>query len=112
VWERPILPPQAGEIVLRVHMGGVCGTDVHLWRGEVPLSGPVVLGHEGIGVVEELGKGMTTDYAGVPVRPRLLGTAPPLLSLLLLHGGERLFPLREWNGRRFSGCQRAAVGLL
>lgn len=67
VWERPILPPQAGEVVLRVHMGGVCGTDVHLWRGEVPLAGPVVLGHEGIGVVEELGTGVTTDYAGVPV---------------------------------------------
>ena len=67
VWERPILPPQLGEVLLGVQMSGVCGTDVHLWRGEVPLPGPVVLGHEGIGVIEELGKGVTTDYAGVPV---------------------------------------------
>lgn len=67
VWEHPILPPQPGEVLLQVHMSGVCGTDVHLWRGEVPLPGPVVLGHEGIGVIEELGQGVTTDYAGMPV---------------------------------------------
>jgi hypothetical protein len=47
IWERPILPPQAGEVLLRVSMAGVCGTDVHFWRGEVPLPGPVVLGKEG-----------------------------------------------------------------
>ena len=67
IWERPIPPPQPGGVVLRVQMGGVCGTDVHLWRGEVPMPGPFVLGHEGIGVIEELGQGVTTDYAGVPV---------------------------------------------
>ncbi|MGH7963149.1 MAG: zinc-binding dehydrogenase [Candidatus Binatia bacterium] len=68
IWERPIHSPQAGEVLLRVYLGGVCGTDVHLWRGEVPLPGPVVLGHEGVAVIEEPGKGVTTDYAGVPVR--------------------------------------------
>jgi 5-exo-hydroxycamphor dehydrogenase len=67
IWERPILLPQTGEVLLRVSMAGVCGTDVHFWRGEVPLPGPVVLGHEGIGAIEELGTGVTTDYAGVPV---------------------------------------------
>src|SRR5262245_44080409 len=67
VWERPLPPPQSGEVLLRGHLGGVCGTDVHLWRGEVPLPGPVVLGHEGIGLIEQLGPGVTTDYAGVPV---------------------------------------------
>jgi len=67
VWERPIHSPQAGEVLLRVRLGGVCGTDVHLWRGEVPLPRPVVLGHEGIAEIEELGKNVTTDYAGVPV---------------------------------------------
>jgi threonine dehydrogenase-like Zn-dependent dehydrogenase len=68
VWERPIRPPAAGEVVLRVQMAGVCGTDVHLWRGEVALPGPVVLGHEGVATIEELGSGVVTDYAGVPVR--------------------------------------------
>jgi threonine dehydrogenase-like Zn-dependent dehydrogenase len=68
VWERPIGPPQAGEALLRVEFAGVCGTDVHLWRGEVPLPGPVVLGHEGVATVEELGAGITTDYAGEPIK--------------------------------------------
>jgi len=48
-------------------MGGVCGTDVHLWHGDFPLPAPVVLGHEGIGIVEELGDGVSADHAGTPV---------------------------------------------
>lgn len=59
--------PEKGGVLLRVEMGGVCGTDVHLWHGDVPLPFPVVLGHEGVGVIEELGEGVTTDYAGAPV---------------------------------------------
>jgi 5-exo-hydroxycamphor dehydrogenase len=68
VWDRPIRSPGAGEALLRVQFAGVCGTDVHLWRGEFPLPGPVVLGHEGVATVEELGDGVTADYAGVPVK--------------------------------------------
>jgi 5-exo-hydroxycamphor dehydrogenase len=67
IWERPIRPPAAGETIVRVDFAGVCGTDVHLWRGEFPLPGPVVLGHEGVARIEELGEGVTTDYAGEPV---------------------------------------------
>ncbi len=67
-WDRPIRPPEAGEVLLRVQLAGVCGTDVHLWRGEVALPGPVGLGHEGIATVEELGSGVRTDYAGAPLR--------------------------------------------
>ncbi len=68
IWERPISLPQAGEVLVKVIMGGVCGTDVHFWRGEVPLPGPLVLGHEGIGTINALGEGVTTDHAGVPVK--------------------------------------------
>ena len=69
IWERPVPSPAAGEVLLRVQFAGVCGTDVHLWRGEFPLPGPIVLGHEGVAVVEELGEGVSTDYAGTPVKP-------------------------------------------
>ncbi len=69
VWERPIPAPEPGAIVVRVEMSGVCGTDLHLWRGEVPLPYPVTLGHEGVAIIEEAGKGVTTDYAGVPIKP-------------------------------------------
>ena len=64
VWEAAMTDPKPGEVVVKVQLGGVCGTDVHFWRGEVPLPGPMVLGHEGIGTVEKLGQGVATDYAG------------------------------------------------
>lgn len=67
VWEKPIPEPGPGEVLLRGQLAGVCGTDVHLWKGEVELPGPMVLGHEGIALVEALGEGVTTDYAGTPV---------------------------------------------
>ena len=67
IWERSTPPPGPGEAVLRLELGGVCGTDVHFWHGEVPLPGPMVLGHEGIGVVEELGAGLDRDSAGTPL---------------------------------------------
>jgi 5-exo-hydroxycamphor dehydrogenase len=67
IWERPVADPGPGEVLAHLTHGGVCGTDVHFWRGEVPLPGPVVLGHEGVAVIEMLGNGVTTDYAGTPV---------------------------------------------
>lgn len=59
--------PEAGAVVARVQYGGVCGSDVHMTRGEFPLPFAIVLGHEGVGVLEELGQEVTHDYAGCPV---------------------------------------------
>lgn len=62
------LPPApAGGAIVAIEYGGVCGSDVHVWRGARDLSGPIVLGHEGIGFLAELGEGTATDYAGEPV---------------------------------------------
>jgi 5-exo-hydroxycamphor dehydrogenase len=63
----PVPTPVAGSIVARVEFGGVCGSDVHIARGEFPLPYEIVLGHEGVGVLEELGTGVVADHAGVPV---------------------------------------------
>ena len=67
IWERETPSPGPGEAVLRLEFGGVCGTDVHFWHGEIPLPGPMALGHEGIGVIEELGEGLSHDSGGSPV---------------------------------------------
>jgi 5-exo-hydroxycamphor dehydrogenase len=61
----PPAPP--GGAIVAIELGGVCGSDVHVWHGAKELSGPVVLGHEGLGRLAELGPGTTTDYAGEPV---------------------------------------------
>jgi len=67
-WDVPTGDPEPGGLLVRVIYGGVCGSDVHLLHGTAgTLPFPVVLGHEGVGVVEQLGAGVTTDYASQPL---------------------------------------------
>jgi threonine dehydrogenase-like Zn-dependent dehydrogenase len=54
----------AGEVLVRVDMAGICGTDVHLWLGQLPIPIPVVLGHETVGVIERTGAGVVKDWRG------------------------------------------------
>jgi threonine dehydrogenase-like Zn-dependent dehydrogenase len=56
-----------GEALVRVTMAGLCGTDVHLHRGELSVPLPLILGHETVGVVEALGDGLTADWTGKPL---------------------------------------------
>jgi threonine dehydrogenase-like Zn-dependent dehydrogenase len=60
--------PGPGAVIARVDLAGVCGTDVHLHHGHLPIPLPVVLGHEGVGRVWKLGDGVTTDFSGNPLR--------------------------------------------
>jgi S-(hydroxymethyl)glutathione dehydrogenase / alcohol dehydrogenase len=61
-------PPQAGEVLVKVAAAGVCHSDVHLADGALgPGRWPMVLGHEGAGVVESVGEGVTHVAAGDPV---------------------------------------------
>ncbi len=64
-------PLQPGEILVRVTTAMICGSDLHMWRGEVPWfqRAPGIQGHEMVGVVEELGPGRETDSLGAPLRP-------------------------------------------
>jgi threonine dehydrogenase-like Zn-dependent dehydrogenase len=57
-----------GEARIRVEMAGICGTDVHLWKGELPIPLPVILGHESVGTIEALGEGMERDWRGEELR--------------------------------------------
>ena len=61
-------PPQAGEVLVRVAAAGVCHSDVRLVDGELgPGRWPMVLGHEGAGVVEAVGEGVNHVAVGDPV---------------------------------------------
>ncbi len=69
VREAPVPEPKAGQALIRQELCGVCGTDVHVYHGHLPgTSYPITLGHEAVGIVDRLGAGVTTDYAGRPVR--------------------------------------------
>lgn len=59
---------EPGAARVRVTMAGICGTDVHLWRGELAIPAPVILGHETAGVIEELGAGLSRDWRGDPLQ--------------------------------------------
>lgn len=60
--------PEPGAVLVRTEMAGICGTDVHLWKGELPITLPVILGHETVGRIEALGDGVETDWSGQPLR--------------------------------------------
>jgi threonine dehydrogenase-like Zn-dependent dehydrogenase len=49
-------------------MAGICGTDVHLWKGELPIALPIILGHETVGRLVQLGEGLEQDWTGQPLR--------------------------------------------
>ncbi len=57
-------PPRRGEVLVRVVNVGVCHSELHLIHGTMPTELPVVLGHEGAGIVEEVGDGVTTVKRG------------------------------------------------
>jgi threonine dehydrogenase-like Zn-dependent dehydrogenase len=48
-----------GEAVIRVTLTTICGTDLHIVRGEYPVAPGLVIGHEPVGVIEELGEGVS-----------------------------------------------------
>jgi len=55
--------PRAGEAVIRITTTTICGTDVHIVRGEYPVKHGLILGHEPVGVIAELGSGLEDLYA-------------------------------------------------
>ncbi|GHA78612.1 S-(hydroxymethyl)glutathione dehydrogenase/class III alcohol dehydrogenase [Cognatilysobacter bugurensis] len=68
--EIDVAPPQPGEVLVRIIATGVCHTDAFTLSGEDPEGlFPVVLGHEGAGVVVEVGEGVTTLQPGDHVIP-------------------------------------------
>ena len=54
--------PRAGEAVIKITRTTICGTDVHIVRGEYPVKPGLVLGHEPVGVIDELGGGLADHY--------------------------------------------------
>ena len=68
VKEFPIPALQDDDILVKVEGCGVCGTDVHEWKGDPFGLIPVTLGHEGTGEIIALGKNVKTDTAGKPIK--------------------------------------------
>jgi alcohol dehydrogenase len=63
-----------GEAVIRITLTTICGTDLHILRGEYPVRSGLVIGHEPVGVIEELGEGVSGYKIGDRV---LVGAITP-----------------------------------
>ena len=74
VEEVPRPKPGPGEAVIRVTLTTICGTDLHILRGEYPVKPGLVIGHEPVGVVDEIGVGLTGYEIGDRV---LVGAITP-----------------------------------
>jgi alcohol dehydrogenase len=66
--------PGVGEAVIRITLTTICGTDLHIVAGEYPVSSGLVIGHEPVGVIDELGPGLTGYNIGDRV---LVGAITP-----------------------------------
>ncbi|MBP1782668.1 MULTISPECIES: alcohol dehydrogenase AdhP [Micromonospora] len=77
ITERPVPEVGPGEILVRVEASGLCHTDIHAARGEWPVkpTPPFVPGHEGVGLVEQVGPGVTEHAVGDRVALPWLGWA-------------------------------------
>lgn len=71
--ELPIPEPKPGGLTLRITRANICGSELHIWRGdgrfgEIITPQGRILGHEATGVVHALGAGVSHDWNGVPIQ--------------------------------------------
>src|ERR1700686_1948224 len=77
VKDLPIPEPGDGEVLVRVETSGLCHTDIHAAHGDWPVkpTPPFIPGHEGVGIVEKVGAGVSTPKVGDRVAMPWLGSA-------------------------------------
>jgi threonine 3-dehydrogenase len=104
--EKPIPSPTAGEVLIKVHLAAVCGTDVHIkeWAdfAAARMTPPVTIGHEFCGEIIEVGKGVSESRIGelVSAESHVACYACPLC----LDGKANLCLNTKVIGLHFDGC--------
>ncbi|MGV9369497.1 alcohol dehydrogenase AdhP [Micromonospora tulbaghiae] len=105
ITERPVPEAGPGEILVRVEASGLCHTDIHAARGEWPVkpTPPFVPGHEGVGLVEQVGPGVTEHAVGDRVALPWLGWACGTCSYCVT-GWETLCESQRNTGYSIDGA--------
>lgn len=88
--------PGPDDVLLRVELTGICGTDVHMYNGGMDLDFPVVPGHEFTGEVEHVGENVKQDSKGASIE-----TGDSLAVVPAMPGGES-----DWYSRNMPGRPR------
>ncbi|MFX0557839.1 zinc-dependent alcohol dehydrogenase [Maribacter sp. CXY002] len=94
--------PAAGEVRVKLRKVGVCGSDVHLFLGHRPLTNPLVIGHEGLGEIDAVGKGISSERVGerVVVEPNI----PCSTCTFCFSGRGTICPHKRTIGLTEAGC--------
>lgn len=105
ITERPVPEAGPGEILVRIEASGLCHTDIHAARGEWPVkpAPPFVPGHEGVGLVEQVGPGVTEHAVGDRVALPWLGWACGTCSYCVT-GWETLCESQRNTGYSIDGA--------
>ncbi len=109
--EKPIPKVNAGEALVKITTTTICGTDVHILKGEYPVTPGLTIGHEPVGVIAELGAGVTGYQIGQRV---IIGAITPcgqcyscLDGIQAQCGGKAIGGWRF--GNTIDGCQAEYV---
>ena len=110
--EVPKPVPGPGQVLVKVTLTTICGTDLHILRGEYPVRPGLVVGHEPVGRVEAIGAGVTGLSLGDRV---IVGAITPCgqcraclsgAGAQSSHGGNGHEPIGGWRfGNTLDGCQ-------
>jgi len=64
ILERPIPEPDYGQVLIKIHACGLCGTDLHIHSGVIPTPFPCIPGHEPVGEIVAVGAGVLDLHVG------------------------------------------------
>src|SRR5690349_5763955 len=107
---KPIPTAGPGEAVIKVSLTTICGTDIHIIRGEYPVKSGLTIGHEAVGTIHELGPGVTGYKVGQRV---LVGAITPCGQCEPCLGGHTSQcggPVGGWRlGNTIDGAQAEYV---
>lgn len=114
--EVPKPVPGPGQALMKVTLTTICGTDVHILKGEYPVKPGLIVGHEPVGRIEALGAGVTDFEIGDRV---IVGAITPCGQCRAClsgdgaqcsHGGDSFAALGGWRfGNTINGCQAEYV---
>ncbi|WP_022961943.1 NAD(P)-dependent alcohol dehydrogenase [Halopseudomonas pelagia] len=111
IQQRPIPEPGPTDALLRVTTTTICGTDVHILKGEYPVTPGLIIGHEPVGVIEKLGSAVRDYQIGQRVIAGAItpcGQCHPCLDGISSQCGGKA--MGGWQlGNTIDGCQAEYV---
>jgi alcohol dehydrogenase len=95
-----------GEVVIRITLTTICGTDLHILKGEYPVRRGLVLGHEPVGIIHQIGAGVTGYTVGERVLVGAITPCGQCNPCLSGHWSQCGGPLGGWKiGNTINGAQ-------